>query len=52
MIGDAMHSVPYFAENLIKDQRSQIFVDISQEGVNHGKTCVIHDVYFMLTFFP
>jgi hypothetical protein len=24
-----------------KDLESQIFVDISQEGVNHGKICVV-----------
>jgi hypothetical protein len=35
-----MHTMLYFAADLIKEQRSQIFVDIAQEGVNHSKTYV------------
>jgi hypothetical protein len=52
MIGDVMHATPYFETNLIKEKRSQLFVDIAQEGVNQGKTCLICDVYCMFTFCP
>jgi hypothetical protein len=52
MIGIIVHAVPFIATNIIKSLRSQIFVDVSQEGVNHGKTCVICDdgmsIYFLL----
>jgi hypothetical protein len=39
-----MCAVLYFAADLIKEKRSQIFVDVAQEGVNHDKTCVMCDV--------
>jgi hypothetical protein len=39
-----MCTMLYFAEDLIKEQRIQIFVDVAQEGVNHSKTCVMCDV--------
>jgi hypothetical protein len=47
-----MRTTPFIGANIIKSLRIQIFVDISQEGVNHGKTCVMFDelmhVYFLL----
>jgi hypothetical protein len=30
-----------FGETIIKELEIQIFVDIPQEGVNHGRSCVV-----------
>jgi hypothetical protein len=36
----AMHD-----KTIIKEPYHQIFVDIAQEGVNHGKSCVVWNDY-------
>jgi hypothetical protein len=48
MIKYVVHATPYFATNLIKEKRSQIFVDVAKEGVNHSKThvmCVVSCIF-------
>jgi hypothetical protein len=30
-----------YCRNIIKELESQIFVDVAQEGVNHGRSCVM-----------
>jgi hypothetical protein len=34
------HDVIYCI-NIIKELENQIFVDVAQEGVNHGRSCVM-----------
>jgi hypothetical protein len=30
-----------YCRNIIKELEIQIFVDVAQEGVNHGRSCVM-----------
>jgi hypothetical protein len=36
-----VHVDAIYYRTIIKEPKSQIFVDVAQEGVNHGNTCVM-----------